>query len=152
MKLLKTLFIFLLFCSLSTPSVFAQKNVDFNGRWYGVSTLDYGFGMREKSEYELIIQNKKGVISGYSVTTITYNGKKYIAKAAIEGTAKGTFLKCRETHNIYEDPLPNSNWIPFEKMELIFKLEGDKPVLEGLYQCPDKMSGRILLKKKPPQV
>jgi hypothetical protein len=152
MKLHLLLLIFGLIIGFYPPSVCGQKKMDFNGRWYGISTVDHGFGIRDQYEYELVIQNNKGVISGYSVTVLTQRGKKYTAKAAIEGTAKGTFLKCRETHNIYEDKLPNSNWIPFEKMELIFKFENNQPVLEGLYQMQDNAGGRILLKKKPPQV
>jgi hypothetical protein len=143
---------FIFFCFASTPSVFAQKNADFNGLWEGSGTVDYGFGVREKYEYELILTQKGKKVVGFSTTILTINGKKYMAKAAIEGEINGTYLKCRETHNVYEDELPNSGWIPFSKMELIFKNKANYQTLEGLYECTDKTSGRLLLEKKPPRV
>ncbi|MBL7817118.1 MAG: hypothetical protein JNL70_18995 [Saprospiraceae bacterium] len=155
MKKLLTLFILWLiqFSAVYTPSVLAQK-VDYNGVWTGNATVDFGFGMREKFEYELILTQKKNKIKGVSTTVLTIKSKKYTAKAEIEGEVNGKFLKCYETHNIQEDKIPNSGWIPFSKMELIYRIKTDTnyPTLEGLYQCPDGSNGRLILEKKPPRV
>jgi hypothetical protein len=153
---------FLIFI-LIPPSVFGQKNTpttvkkeaktaaNFNGTWSGKGTVDYGFGSRTEFEYELILEQKKdGTITGVSVTFLTIEGKRYCAKALVEGKANKTYLNCAEKYNITEDKLPDSGWIPFVKMELILKNEGT--TLEGLYECSDKSNGRIILKRKPPQV
>jgi hypothetical protein len=146
-----------------TPSVFGQKNAKsvtkkeaktqngFNGTWSGKGTVDYGFGSRTEFEYELILEQKKdGTITGVSVTFLTIDGKRYSAKALVEGKASKTYLNCAEKYNITEDKLPDSGWIPFVKMELILKNDGT--TLEGIYECSDKSNGRIILKRKPPQV
>ena len=148
--------LFLLFCPFllsSPPSVSAQKP-KYSGIWQGKATVDFGFGYREEFEYEMILTQKGKKISGISTTILTINGKKYVAKAAIEGEVNGTFLKCHETHNIYEDAIPNSGWIPFSKMELIYKDKDNNnyQTLEGLYECPDKTGGRLILERKPPRV
>ena len=151
-----TVVLFLLFSPFllsSPPSVFAQK-AKYKGIWQGKATVDFGFGYREEFEYELILTQKGKKISGFSTTILTIDGKKYLAKAAIEGEVNGNFLKCYETHNIYEDPIPNSGWIPFSKMELIYKDKENSnfQTLEGLYECPDKTGGRLILERKPPRV
>jgi hypothetical protein len=151
-----------------TPSVFGQKNAkttpetakkapksvgNFNGSWSGKGTVDYGFGNRTEFEYELILEQKKDtIITGVSVTFLKIEGKRYSAKALVEGKCKKNYLNCAEKYNIVEDKLPNSGWIPFTKMELIFKTDGTNSTLEGIYECPDGSNGRILLKRKPPQV
>lgn len=151
-----------------TPSVFGQKNVkmtgkiakkapkspgNFNGSWSGKGTVDHGFGNRTEFEYELILEQKKDtIITGVSVTFLKIEGKRYSAKALVEGKCKKNYLNCAEKYNITEDKLPNSGWIPFTKMELIFKTDGTNPTLEGIYECSDGSNGRILLKRKPPQV
>ena len=148
-----------------TPSVFGQKNAktavktvkkspdNFNGTWSGKGTVDYGFGNRTEFEYELILEQKKdGIITGVSVTFLKIDRKRYSAKALVEGKWNKTYLNCAEKYNITEDKLPDSNWIPFTKMELIFKMDGVTPTLEGMYECSDGSNGRLLLKKKPPQV
>jgi hypothetical protein len=152
-----------LFLMPFTPSVFGQKNTKsvakkevktqatFNGTWSGKGTVDYGFGSRTEFEYELILEQKKdGTITGVSVTFLTIDGKRYSAKALVEGKATKTYLNCAEKYNITEDKLPDSGWIPFVKMELILKNDGT--TLEGVYECSDKSNGRIILKRKPPQV
>lgn len=152
-----------LFLVSFTPSVFGQKNAKpiakkeaktqatFNGTWSGKGTVDYGFGSRTEFEYELILEQKKdGTITGVSVTFLTIDGKRYSAKALVEGKASKTYLNCAEKYNITEDKLPDSGWIPFVKMELILKNDGTS--LEGVYECSDKSNGRIILKRKPPQV
>ena len=153
-KLMIVLFIvFSPFLFSSPPSVSAQK-AKYSGIWQGKATVDFGFGYREEFEYELILTQKGKKISGFSTTILTIDGKKYVAKAAIEGEVNGNFLKCYETHNVYEDAIPNSGWIPFSKMELIYK-DKDKTnyqTLEGLYECPDKTGGRLILERKPPRV
>ncbi len=154
-----------LFLILYTPSVFGQKNAPktaktvqkssnhFNGTWSGRGTVDYGFGNRTEFEYELILEQRKDtLISGVSVTFLKIEGKRYSAKALVEGKCKKTYMKCSEKYNITEDKLPESNWIPFTKMELILKMDGVTPTLEGIYECSDGSNGRLLLKKKPPQV
>ena len=157
-----TLMIFV-FLTFYTPSVSGQKSTKsaakkeanllktaFNGTWSGKGTVDHGFGIRSEFEYELILEQKKdGTITGVSVTFLTIGGKRYSAKALVEGKANKTYLNCAEKYNITEDPLPESSWIPFVKMELILKPDG---TLEGIYECSDKSNGRILLKRKPPQV
>ena len=142
---------FVHFCFTSTPTVLAQK-IDYNGIWQGKASVDFGFGYREEFEYELILTQKGKKIVGFSTTVLTIKGKKYVAKAAIEGEVTGHFLKCRETHNVYEDKIPDSGWIPFSKMELIYKMKANYPPLEGLYECTDKTGGRLYLEKKPPRV
>ncbi len=164
---LKTVFLCFnfLFLFFSTPSVFGQKNAknstkkeaklqgQFNGTWSGKGTVDYGFGSRTEFEYELVLeQQKDGTITGVSITFLHIDGKRYCAKALVEGKASKTYLNCAEKYNITEDKLPDSNWIPFVKMELILKMDGVTPSLEGLYECSDRSNGRIILKKKPPQV
>ena len=159
-----TLFLCFVF-TFYTPSVFGQKNAKtaaktakkaadtFNGSWSGRGTVDYGFGNRTEFEYELILEQKKdGIITGVSVTFLKIDGKRYSAKALVEGKWNKTYLNCAEKYNITEDKLPESNWIPFTKMELIFKIDGVTPSLEGMYECSDGSNGRLLLKKKPPQV
>ncbi len=151
--------------TLYTPSVFGQKNSKttakttqkslghLNGSWSGKGTVDYGFGNRTEFEYELILEQKKdGTVTGVSVTFLKIEGKRYSAKALVEGKWNKTYMNCAEKYNITEDKLPESNWIPFTKMELIFKMDGVTPALEGMYQCSDGSNGRLLLKKKPPQV
>ncbi len=153
---------FLFFISIP-PSVFGQKNAKntvktaskikapFNGSWSGKGTVDYGFGTRTEFEYELILEQKKdGTITGVSVTFLHIDGKRYSAKALVEGKAVKTYLNCAEKYNITEDKLPNSGWIPFVKMELILKNDGT--TLEGIYECSDGSNGRIILKRKMPQV
>jgi hypothetical protein len=156
--------VILLFFTFYPPSVFGQKNTKsaakkeakmsvgaFNGTWSGKGTVDHGFGIRTEFEYELILEQKKdGTITGVSVTFLSIDGKRYSAKALVEGKATKTYLNCAEKYNITEDPLPESSWIPFVKMELILKNDGT--TLEGMYECSDKSNGRILLKRKPPQV
>lgn len=157
-----TVFLWIIF-TFHTPSVFGQKNAKslakkeaktqatFNGTWSGKGTVDYGFGSRTEFEYELILEQKKdGTITGVSVTFLTIDGKRYSAKALVEGKANKTYLNCAEKYNITEDKLPDSGWIPFVKMELILKNDGT--TLEGVYECSDKSNGRIILKRKPPQV
>ena len=147
------------------PSVFGQKNAKmaaktgqkllntFNGTWSGRGTVDYGFGNRTEFEYELVLEQKKsGIITGVSVTFLKIGGKRYSAKALVEGKWNKTYMNCAEKYNITEDKLPESNWIPFTKMELIFKMDGVTPTLEGIYECSDGSNGRLLLKRKPPQV
>jgi hypothetical protein len=159
-----TVFLCLLF-TFYTPSVFGQKTAkttaktvqkspnNFNGTWSGKGTVDYGFGNRTEFEYELILEQKKDtLITGVSVTFLKIEGKRYSAKALVEGKCKKTYMKCAEKYNITEDKLPDSNWIPFTKMELIFKMDGATPTLEGMYECSDGSNGRLLLKKKTPQV
>lgn len=147
-----TIAIALLFITLPA-TLSAQKKADFTGRWTGKGTVDYGFGRREEFEYELHLdQNKDGTITGYSVTFLHVDGKIYTAKAAVEGKYSKNYLNCGEKYNITEDKLPNSNWIPFTKMELIWrKQNGSPPTLEGLYECNDKLNGRLILTKKAPQ-
>jgi hypothetical protein len=159
----KVAFALLFFLAFYPPSVFGQKKTKsaakkeikmptgaFNGTWSGKGTVDHGFGVRSEFEYELILEQKKdGTITGVSVTFLTIDGKRYSAKALVEGKANKTYLNCAEKYNITEDDLPESNWIPFVKMELILKNDG---TLEGMYECSDKSNGRILLKRKPPQV
>lgn len=149
------------FFTFYTPSVFGQKTAKtakkaadtFNGTWSGKGTVDYGFGNRTEFEYELILEQKKdGTITCVSVTFLKIEGKRYSAKAQVEGKWNKTYLNCAEKYNITEDKLPDSNWIPFTKMELIFKMDGVTPALEGMYECSDGSHGRLLLKKKPPQV
>ena len=151
-----------------TPSVFGQKNgknaskkeakspFPFTGNWSGKGTVDYGFGNRTEFEYELILEQKKdGTITGVSVTFLHIGGKKYCAKALVEGKCNKTYLNCAEKYNITEDKLPDSNWIPFTQMELILKIDGTNATnatLEGMYKCSDGSNGRLLLKRKPPQV
>jgi hypothetical protein len=164
---LKMLFLILNFSFLMpfTPSVFGQKNAkittkkeaknldNFNGSWWGKGTVDYGFGNRTEFEYELILEQKRdGKITGVSITFLKIGGKRYCAKALVEGKWNKTYLNCAEKYNITEDKLPESNWIPFTKMELIFKMDGVTPTLEGMYECQDGSNGRLLLKRKPPQV
>ncbi len=156
---------FCLLFTFYTPSVFGQKIAkttakttqkspnNFNGTWSGKGTVDYGFGNRTEFEYELILEQKKdSLITGVSVTFLKIEGKRYSAKALVEGKCKKTYMKCAEKYNITEDKLPESNWIPFTKMELIFKMDGATPTLEGMYECSDGSNGRLLLKKKTPQV
>ena len=156
---------FCLLFTFYTPSVFGQKNGktaaktaqkstnNFNGTWSGKGTVDYGFGNRTEFEYELILEQKKdGTVTGVSVTFLKIEGKRYSAKALVEGKWNKTYMNCAEKYNITEDKLPESNWIPFTKMELIFKTDGVTPKLEGMYECSDGSNGRLLLKKKPPQV
>lgn len=153
-KLMIVLFLlFSPFLLSSPPSVSAQK-AKYSGIWQGKATVDFGFGYREEFEYELILTQKGKKVSGFSTTILTINSKKYVAKAAIEGEVHGNFLKCHETHNVYEDPIPNSGWIPFSKMELIYKDKDNTnfQTLEGLYECPDKTGGRLILERKPPRV
>ena len=144
-------FFFLFLSILMPPSVSAQK-ANYNGVWTGKATVDYVFGYREEFEYELILKQKGKKVSGFSTTILTIQGKKYMAKAAIEGEINGFYFKCRETHNVYEDKIPDSGWLPFSKMELIYKEKANYPTLEGLYECTDNMSGRLILEKKPPRV
>ena len=148
-----------LFFVLPTPSVFGQKTAkkevqkskDFNGTWSGKGTVDHGSGSRTEFEYELILEQKKdGTITGVSVTFLHIGGKRYCAKALVEGKAVKTYLNCAEKYNITEDKLPESSWIPFTKMELILK--NNATTLEGLYECSDGSNGRIILTRKPPQV
>ncbi len=159
-----TVFLWIIF-TFHTPSVFGQKNAktaaktvkkssdNFNGTWSGKGTVDYGFGNRTEFEYELILEQKKdGTITGVSVTFLKIEGKRYSAKALVEGKWNKTYMNCAEKYNITEDKLPESNWIPFTKMELIFKMDGVTPALEGMYECSDGSNGRLLLKKKTPQV
>jgi hypothetical protein len=134
-----------------TPSVSSQK-INLNGIWQGKASVDFGFGYREEFEYELLLTQKGKKIVGYSTTVLIIRGKRYLAKAAIEGELKGKYLKCYETHNVYEDKIPNSGWVPFSKMELIYKEKANYHTLEGLYECPDKTGGRLLLERKPPRV
>jgi hypothetical protein len=155
----------LLFLFFAPPSVLGQKNArigakkeaksqgNFNGNWSGKGTVDHGFGNRTEFEYELILEQKKdGTITGVSVTFLTIEGKRYCAKALVEGKWSKTYLNCAEKYNITEDKLPDSGWIPFVKMELIFKNDATTPTLEGIYECSDGSNGRLLLKRKPPQV
>jgi hypothetical protein len=154
-----------LFLTPFTPSVFGQKTTksiakkaakfksDFNGSWLGKGTVDHGFGIRTEFEYELILEQKKdGTVTGVSITFLKIGGKRYSAKALVEGKWNKTYLNCAEKYNLTEDKLPDSSWIPFTKMELIFKNDGTTPTLEGVYECSDGSNGRILLKRKPPQV
>lgn len=143
--------VFLFLGFLSTPSVSAQKP-DYNGIWQGKASVDFGFGSRDEFEYELILRQKGKKVTGFSTTILTIRGKKYVAKAVVEGEVNGTYFKCHETHNVYEDEIPSSGWIPFSKMELIYKNKANYPTLEGLYECPDKSNGRLILEKKPPRV
>jgi hypothetical protein len=159
-KITFSILLLLFFCP---PSVFGQKSTKssakkeakmpvgaFNGTWSGKGTVDHGFGIRTEFEYELILEQKKdGTITGVSVTFLQIDGKRYSAKALVEGKATKNYLNCAEKYNITEDPLPESSWIPFVKMELILKTDG---TLEGMYECSDRSNGRILLKRKPPQV
>ena len=153
---LRLLLIFLA-ATLLTPSVFGQKKPNFSGRWWGKATVDYGFGSHDDFEYELQLEDKNGIITGISTTTLIIRGQRYTAKAEIVGKGNKTLLICRETHNITEDRLPESSWVPFEKMELIFRIDNDTPTLEGLYNCGkspegrNQGNGRLLLRKKPPQ-
>ena len=148
-----------------TPSVFGQKNakttvkkeakspLPFTGSWSGKGTVDYGFGSRTEFEYELILEQKKdGTITGVSVTFLHIDGKRYCAKALVEGKWNKNYLNCAEKYNITEDKLPDSSWIPFTQMELILKSDGINSTLEGMYKCSDGSNGRLLLKRKPPQV
>ena len=135
----------------NSPSVLAQR-VDLNGIWQGKATVDFGFGYREEFEYELLLTQKGKKVVGFSTTVLIIRGKKYVAKAAIEGEIKGKYLKCYETHNVYEDKIPHSGWVPFSKMELIYKEKANYHTLEGLYECPDQTGGRLLLERKPPRV
>ncbi len=151
-KLLIVLFFtFSQFVFSSPPSVSAQK-AKYSGIWQGKATVDFGFGYREEFDYEMVLTQKGNKVEGVSTTVLTIGGKKYVAKAAIEGEVNGNYLKCRETHNVYEDKLPNSSWIPFSKMELIYKPKANYQTLEGLYECTDKTGGRLILEKKPPRV
>ncbi len=147
------LLLFSPFLLSSPPSVSAQKT-KYSGIWRGKGTVDLGFGYREEFEYELILTQKGNKISGFSTTILNIGDKKYMAKAVIEGEVNRNFLKCRETHNVYEDPIPNSGWIPFSKMELIYKDKDNNnfQTLEGLYECTDKTGGRLILERKPPRV
>jgi hypothetical protein len=129
------------------------KAPELNGNWSGKGTVDHGFGLRSEFEYELILEQKKnGTVTGVSITFLTIDGKRYCAKALVEGKMSKTYLNCAEKYNITEDKLPDSGWIPFVKMELILKNEGENATLEGLYECSDGSHGRIILKRKPPQV
>ncbi len=130
----------------------AAKKTNLSGVWQGKASVDFGFGHREEFEYEMLLTQTGKKIVGFSTTTLVVRGKKYIAKAAIVGEIHGKYLKCRETHNVYEDKMPNSGWVPFSKMELIFKEKANYHTLEGLYECPDKTGGRLQLERKPPRV
>lgn len=157
-----------IFFFTNTPSVFGQKNakttvkkeakadkspMPFTGSWSGRGTVDYGFGNRTEFEYELILEQKKdGTITGVSVTFLHINDKRYCAKALVEGKWTKNYLNCAEKYNITEDKLPESSWIPFTQMELILKTDGTNSTLEGMYKCSDGSNGRLLLKRKPPQV
>jgi hypothetical protein len=154
-----------LFLNLMPTTLFGQKDAkkivkkelktenNFNGTWSGKGTVDHGFGSRTEFEYELILEQKKdGTVTGVSVTFLHIDGKRYCAKALVEGKAKKTYLNCAEKYNITEDKLPDSGWIPFVKMELILKTDGTNQTLEGLYECSDSSNGRIILTRKPPQV
>ena len=142
---------FLHFAFSAPPSAPLSK-VNLNGIWQGKATVDFGFGYREEFEYELLLTQKGKTVTGYSTTVLVVRGKKYLAKAAIVGEIKGKYFKCHETHNVYEDKIPNSGWVPFSKMELILKEKSNYQTLEGLYECPDKTGGRLLLERKPPRV
>jgi hypothetical protein len=149
------------FCSFFllfyTPSVSGQSSADaakskLHGVWQGKATVDFGFGYREEFEYELLLRQYGKKIEGYSTTVLIKNGKRYSAYAAVQGEFTKTLLKCRETHNVREDKMPNSSWVPFSKMELILKNVHNRYILEGLYQCPDSTGGRLILERKPPRV
>lgn len=143
--------IFMHFAFIPPPSVPAART-DLNGIWQGKASVDFGFGYRSEFEYELLLTQKGKQVVGYSTTVLIIQGKKYIAKAAVVGEVNGKFFKCYETHNVYEDKIPNSGWVPFSKMELIYKEKANYHTLEGLYECPDKTGGRLFLERKPPRV
>ncbi len=150
------LFIFGLFISVpaSAQKITAVKKTDFEGYWSGTGTEDVNHHHRDKFDYELQLHITGNKVEGFSITTLTIDGEKFVAKAKIAGEIHDNYLKCRETENYYEERLPMGNgWVPFEKMELILRKRGEKCTLEGLYEVMKGAEfGRLILEKTPPRV
>ncbi len=153
------LFIFLFFglmvsVSASAQKIKAVKKSDFEGYWSGTGTEDVNAHHRDKFDYELQLRVTGNKVAGFSITTLTIDGERFVAKAKIAGEIHDNYLKCRETENYYEERLPmGSGWVPFDRMELILRKRGEKCTLEGLYEVmKGKEFGRLKLDKTPPRV
>ncbi len=155
--LLRLLILFLgLIVSAPLSAQKAQRvtKSDLEGYWFGTGSEDVNTRHREKFDYELQVRVVGNKVEGFSITTLTIDGQKYVAKAKIAGELHDNYLKCRETENYYEERLPmGTNWVPFDRMELILRKKGEKCTLEGLYEVQGGIDfGRIKLEKTPPRV
>lgn len=152
--------IFILFLGLivvahgTAQKVKRVKKPDLEGYWFGIGTEDISLRERPKFDYELQLRIIGDKVEGFSITTLTIDGQKYVAKAKIAGELHDNYFKCRETENYYEERLPsNGGWIPFDRIELILRKKGENCTLEGLYEVEGgKYFGRLKLEKTPPRV
>ena len=140
--------------TVSAQKIQAVKKSDFEGYWSGTGTGDLNVHHRDKFDYELQLHITGNKVEGFSITTLTIEGEKFVAKAKIAGEIHDNYLKCRETENYYEERLPmGTGWVPFDKMELILRKRGEKCTLEGLYEVMKGQEfGRLKLDKTPPRV
>ena len=130
------------------------KKSDLEGYWFGTGIEDISLRNRPQFDYEFQLRVIGNKVEGFSITTLTIDGQKYVAKAKIAGELHDNYFKCRETENYYEERLPTGgSWIPFDRMELILRKRGEKCTLEGLYEVESgKYFGRLKLEKTPPRV
>lgn len=134
-----------------------QKNENSNiaGHWEGTITRDEGGGKRTSFAMELDVVQKGKKVSGLSYVSYEDGVKKYAAQMEVTGKLNGTYFKYLETKIVKADSIPDNEWC-VKKADLIFRIQKDKPTLEGIWEGTTNVGkctpGRIFLQKKPPRV
>jgi hypothetical protein len=157
MKIFFTLLFYCLF-------IFPGQAQNFNGQWKGGfvdnSTSFIGFG-GEKIDYVLELETKGSVVTGYSYTYFSYEGKRYYTICKLKGTVN------RTTHEIvvteyerskFNTPPGFSNCFQTHNLKYV-KAGSDSEALQGSWKPAINQSGdcgygrtslaRAIVKKKP---
>ncbi len=140
-----------------SSSFFPQKNekTTVAGHWEGTITRDEGGGKRTTFAMELDVVQKDKNVTGLSYVSYEDGAKKYAAQMDVKGKVNGTYFKYLETKIVKADSIPDNEWC-IKKADLIFRIQNDKPTLEGIWEGTTNVGkctpGRIFLQKRPPRV
>jgi hypothetical protein len=132
------------------------EKIDVSGFWEGTITRDEGYGRRTVFQMELTLIQKGRDITGTSIVRSVSEKRTYNAKMDLAGKVNKTVVKYIEHQILSYDPIPDAEWC-IKKVELIHKIKGNTPCLEGLWEGAtgsnrNCIPGRVELKKKPPRV
>jgi len=144
--MLFNLYFFFAFLSLNLPAETTAAANEINGSWSGVITQVEG-GYRSSYKIDFIIQEKNGVVSGFSYVSVD----DIYAKMKIQGTLSNHLLFNARDIAIEEDEVkPGMEWC-MKNYILILKKEDNVWKLEGHWNGTTSFSnckpGKVSLKK-----
>ena len=116
---------------------FLSDAQNFTGQWKGgfidksVSGLSWG---GDRCDYVLDLEVKGKIVTGFSYTYFTDEGKKYYTICRLTGTAERNkkYIEVTETERTKTN-VPNNISNSFQLHKLMWRKEGDNEILEGTW-------------------